>query len=108
MGMVVTPAIIDLDEVIRQAVPTKEGRPVVSAGNLVGTLQYFVLFNPGLIALLTPVRVDPLVRQLDWPFLIAVTWLATLFLWRGRVSSGAGVVLLVAYGTYILAHVLVR
>ena len=90
MGMVVAPAIIELEEVIRQAVPTKEGRPDVSAGNLVGTLLYFVLFNLGLIALLTPVRVDPLVRQLDWPFLIAVTWLATLFLWRGRVGRSAG------------------
>lgn len=108
MGMVVTPAIIELEEVIRQAVPAKEGRPDVSAGNLVGTLLYFVLFNLGLIALLTPVRVDPLVREFDWPFLIAVTWLATLFLWRGRVGRGAGVILLAAYGTYILAHVLVR
>jgi cation:H+ antiporter len=108
MGMVVTPAVIELEEVIRQAVPTKEGRPDVSAGNLIGTLLYFVLFNLGLIALLTPVRVDPLVRRLDWPALIAVTWLATLFLWRGRVGRGAGLVLLAAYGAYIAAHTLVR
>src|SRR5581483_3178173 len=40
MGMVVTPAAIELEEVIRQAVPTREGRPEVSAGNLVGTLLY--------------------------------------------------------------------
>jgi len=48
------------------------------------------------------------VREIDWPFPIAVTWLATAFLWRGRVGRGAGLVLLVAYGTYILAHILVR
>ncbi len=59
MGMIVSPAAIELEEVIRQAVPSKEGRPDVSAGNLVGTLLYFLLFNLGLIALLTPVRVDP-------------------------------------------------
>ncbi len=108
MGMVVTPAVIELEEVIRQAIPTKEGRPDVSAGNLVGTLLYVVLFNLGLIALLTPVQVDPLVRQLDWPALIAVTWIATAFLWRGRVDRKAGVLLLTAYGTYIVAHVFVR
>ncbi|HWE63082.1 MAG TPA: hypothetical protein VHB98_15320, partial [Chloroflexota bacterium] len=108
MGMVLTPAVIELEEVIRQAIPAKEGRPDVSAGNLVGTLLYFVLFNLGLIALLTPVRVDPLVRHLDWPVLIAVTWLATLFLWRGRVGRGSGVLLLAAYGGYIAAHVLLR
>jgi len=108
MGMIVTPAVIELEEVIRQAVPTKEGRPDVSAGNLVGALLYFVLFNLGLVALLTPVRVDPLVRQLDWPALLVVTWIATAFLWRGRVGRGAGVVLLAAYGAYIVAHVLAR
>lgn len=108
MGMVVTPAVIELEEVIRQAVPTKEGRPDVSAGNLIGTLFYFVLFNLGLIALLTPVHVVPLVRQLDWPYLVSVTWVATLFLWRGRVGRGEGLVLLVAYAGYIALHVLLH
>jgi cation:H+ antiporter len=104
MGMVITPAVIELGEVIRQAIPTKEGRPDVSAGNLVGTLLYFALFNLGLVALLTPVRVDPLVRKLDWPALIIVTWLATIFLWRGRVGRVGGVLLLSAYGVYIMLH----
>src|SRR5215218_10652253 len=35
VGMVVTPAAIEIEEVIRQAVPAREGRPEVSAGNLV-------------------------------------------------------------------------
>jgi cation:H+ antiporter len=108
IGMIVSPAAIELEEVIRQAVPTKEGRPDVSAGNLVGTLLYFLLFNLGLIALLTPVRVDPLVRQLDWPFLIVVTLIAATFLWRGRVGRGAGVLLLVAYAIYIVLHIVLR
>lgn len=108
MGLVVTPTVIELEEVIRQAVPTKEGRPDVSAGNLIGTLLYVALFNLGLIALLTPVQVDPLVRQLDWPALIAVTWIATAFLWRGRVGRKASLLLLTAYGAYIVAQVFVR
>jgi cation:H+ antiporter len=37
IGMVVTPAAIELEEIIRQAVPAREGRPDVSAGTLVGT-----------------------------------------------------------------------
>ena len=108
MGMVVSPAAIELEEVFRQAIPSKEGRPDVSAGNLVGTLLYFILFNLGLIALITPVRVDPLVRQLDWPFLIAVTLLATVFLWRGRVGRVAGGILLAAYVVYVALHILFR
>ena len=63
----VTPAAIELEDVIRQAIPTKEGRPDVSVGNLVGTLLYFALFNLGLIALLTPARLaGPRRRYLAW------------------------------------------
>ncbi len=108
MGMVVTPAAIELEEVIRQAVPSKKGRHDVSAGNLIGTLLYFTLFNFGLIILITPVEVAPLVRNLDWPFLVGVTWLATIFLWRGRVGRGAGGLLLASYVVYIILHVIFR
>lgn len=106
MGMVITPAAIEFDEIFRQVVPSREGRHDVSAGNLIGTLLYFALFNLGLIALITPVHVTSQERALDWPFLIAITWLATLFLWRGRVGRGAGAVLLVAYAVYIALHII--
>ena len=106
MGMVITPAAIELEEVARQAVPSRHGRHDVSAGNLVGTLLYFALCTLGLIALLTPVRVHPLVRELDWPALVVATWLATAFLWRGRVGRVAGALLLGLYALYLAAHVL--
>ncbi|MBF6592198.1 MAG: hypothetical protein IVW57_16935, partial [Ktedonobacterales bacterium] len=104
MGMVVAPATIELEEVARQAIPTRRGRPDVSAGNLVGTLLYFTLFNLGLIVLLTPVAVDARVRWLDWPYLCAVSWVATFFLWRGRVGRGAGLLLLIGYAAYIVLN----
>lgn len=104
MGMVLAPATIELDEVVRQVVPAKEGHPELSAGNLLGTLLYFVLCNLGLIALLAPVRVPVLTRTLDWPFLVAVTWLATLFLARGRVGRAEGALLLAAYALYVVLH----
>jgi cation:H+ antiporter len=108
IGMIVTPAAIELEEVIRQAIPAREGRPDVSAGNLVGTVLYFVLFNLGLIALAAPVHVSLLTRTLDWPFLVAVTWLATLFLWRGGVSRRQGGILLTLYAGYAAAHLLLK
>ena len=105
MGMVVTPAVIELEEVARQAIPAREGRPEVSVGNLVGTLLFFVLATLGLVALFTPVRVDPEVRTLDWPFLVALTWLVVAFLARGRVGRREGAVLLALFGVYICLHV---
>jgi len=108
IGMVATPAAIEVEEVVRQAVPARQGRPDVSAGNLVGTVLYFVLFNLGLIALAAPVRVSSLTRAFDWPFLVASTWLAALFLWRGGVTRTQGAVLFALYAVYVVAHVFLR
>jgi len=98
IGIVVTPAAIEAEEVIRQVIPARRGRPDVSAGNAVGTVIYFLLFNLGLIALLTPVNVPQDVRVLDWPFLLASAGLAALFLWRGKVGRVEGT-MLVLVGT---------
>ncbi len=102
VGMVITPAAIEIEEVIRQAVPAKEGHPEVSAGNLVGTLLYFLWFNLGLISLFAPVQVNLAIIQLDWPYLIGVSWLATLFLVRGRIGRVEGAVLVAAYIAYVV------
>jgi cation:H+ antiporter len=105
VGMVVTPAAIEIEEVIRQAVPAREGRPEVSAGNLVGTLLYFLWFNMGLISLFFPVRADPLVVRLDWPYLVGATWLAALFFARGRVGRPEGALLVALYIVYVVLHI---
>ena len=102
------PTAIEIEEVFRQAVPAREGRPEVSAGNLVGTLLYFLWFKMGLISLLLPVRADPLVVRLDWPYLVGVTWLATLFFARGRVGRLEGALLVVLYGVYVVLHTVLR
>lgn len=108
VGMVLTPAAIEIEEVFRQAIPARRGHPEVSGANLLGTLLYFVLFNLALLSLVTPVAVPTQVRTLDWPFLVAVTWLATAFLSRGRIGRREGAVLLLAYALYIALHVVVR
>ena len=58
---------------IWQAVPAKMGFADIAAGNLIGTVLYFTLFNLGLITVLTPVAVPPAVRTLDWPVLVGVS-----------------------------------
>jgi cation:H+ antiporter len=74
-------------------IPTKRGRPDVAAGNALGTVIYFLLFNLGLIALLTPVAVPGYVRTLDWPVLMLSSVLVAGFLLRGRVGRVEGAVL---------------
>jgi Ca2+/Na+ antiporter len=76
--------------------------------DLVGTLLYFLWFNMGLIPLLLPVRADPLVVRLDWPYLGGVMWLATLFFARGRVGRLEGALLVALYVFYVVLHSVLR
>jgi cation:H+ antiporter len=94
IGVVVTPAAIEAEEVIRQVIPARRGRPDVSAGNAIGTVIYFLLFNLGLIALLTPVAVPSYVRVLDWPVLVGSSGVAAACLLRGRLGRPEGALLL--------------
>jgi Ca2+/Na+ antiporter len=55
------------DEVCRQILPTKRGYTDVAAGHAIGTFLYFVLFNLGLIALVTPVTVPQRIRSSTGP-----------------------------------------
>jgi Ca2+/H+ antiporter len=62
----------------------------------------------GLISLLLPVRADSLVVGLAWPYLVGVTWLATLFFARDRVRCLEGALLVVLYGVYVVLHTVLR
>ena len=104
MGMVITPAAIESEEVVRQAVPARRGRPDISAGNLVGTVLYFTLFNLGLIALITPVAIPDRVRLVDWPFLVMSAVLTAVFLLRGRVGRWEGAMLVGLGLIYAVTH----
>lgn len=107
IGMVVTPVAIEAEEIIRQVVPTRRGYADVAAGNAVGTVLWFTLFNLGLIALLTPVIVPDRVRAFDWPTLVIGAVVAAAFLLRGRVGRLEGAVLVGLGVVYSLAHVVV-
>jgi cation:H+ antiporter len=107
VGMIIAPAAIEAEEIIRQAVPAQRGYADVSAGNAVGTVLYFLLFNLGLIALFTPVVVPTRVRLLDWPFLVASTIVASLFLIRGRVNRLEGAALAGLGVAYVALHVVI-
>lgn len=108
VGMVLTPAAIEAEEVVRQVVPARAGRHDVSAGNVVGTLLWFALFNLGLIALATPVRVPRLSRVLDYPFLVGASWLATALLARGRVGRAGGAMLVALAVAYAVLRGVLR
>src|SRR5262245_30151930 len=88
--MVISPAVIESEEVIRQAVPAKVGFAGIAARNLIGTVPYFTLFNLGLIAVLIPAAAPPTVRTLDWPVLVGVSLLVAILVRRGQPPALTG------------------
>jgi cation:H+ antiporter len=108
VGMVITPAAIEAEEVARQVIPARRGYPDVAAGNVIGTVLYFTLFNLGLIALITPVRVPALTRQLDYPYLVGTVALAGLLLARGRIGRLEGALLTLLAVVFAGLHAVLR
>ena len=53
-------------------------------------------------------RVRELLVRLDWPYLVGVTWLATLFFARGRVGRLEGALLVALYVFYVVLHTVLR
>jgi len=80
----------------------------IAAGNLIGIVLYFTLFNLGLITALTPVAVPATVRILDWLMPVGVSLLVAVLLARGRLTRAHGLLLLATEAAYVLAHVRVR
>jgi len=107
-GMVITPAAIEAEEIVRQVVPAQRGYADVSAGNTIGTVLYFVLFNLGLIALLTPVAVPASVRIFDWPCLVASAVIVAVLLLRGRLGRIEGALLAILGLVYAGLHVILK
>jgi len=104
--MVISPAVIESEEVIRQAVPAKVGFAGIAAGNLIGTVPYFTLFNLGLIAVvLIPAAAPPTVRTLDWPVLVGVSLLVAILLRRGQLTRAHGLLQPAIEAAYVAAHV---
>ena len=103
--MVISPAVIESEEVIRQAVPAKMGFAGIAAGYLIGTVPYFTLFNLGLIAVLIPAAAPPTVRTLDWPVLVGVSLLVAILVRRGQLTRAHGLLQPAIEAAYVTAHV---
>lgn len=110
MGMIVVPAALGLVMAPRRAYDDgyNTGGYDTGVADALGAQLSLLLFGLGLLALLAPVAVDPLVRRLDWPFLIGASWLVALALWRGWMGRLTSAILVIAYVGLIALHILAR
>jgi cation:H+ antiporter len=101
LGMVFVAAAVSFEEVARMVVPAYRGRPEISVGNILGTVLFFVLFNAGLIALISPLRIDASIVSFHFPAMMVVLAAASAFMLRGRITRLNGAALMALYGLYL-------
>lgn len=106
LGMVFVAAAVSFEEVARMVVPAYKGRPEISVGNILGTVLFFVLFNAGLISLISPLRIEPGIISFHFPAMMLVLAVASAFMLRGRITRIDGTALIVLYGVYLILNYL--
>ena len=82
--------------------PARRGHPDLALGNVVGTIVILLGLNLGLIALIRPLTVDPLVLRLHAPYLLGCTVLvATTLAFARTLGRSMGGFLVLLYVIYL-------
>lgn len=106
LGMTVVGMGESVEEVARMVIPARRGHPELAWGNVVGTVVVLLGVNLGLIALVAPFVVDPLVLRLHVPYLGGtVLMVAGALACRQRLGRGMGLLLLALYALYLALNV---
>jgi cation:H+ antiporter len=106
LGMVVVGMGESLEETARMVTPARRGHPELAWGNVVGTIVVLVTFNLGVIALVRPITVDPLVLRLHAPYLIGcIVVVALALLWARTLGRVMGAVLVGLFLLYLALNV---
>ncbi|GGL71629.1 sodium:calcium antiporter [Halocalculus aciditolerans] len=105
-GATVLSFIASLEEVFLTVEPVRDGKPAVAAGNVVGSMIFFVTSNAGVLALIQPLHISTTVWTVQYPFFLAALGVVLLVLYRGVVSRPIGLGLIVMYGLYWVVNYL--
>jgi cation:H+ antiporter len=100
-GMTVLALVVSVEELARELPAAFRGRPEITFGNVVGSVLAFFLFNAGLIALVRPVTVSPLVIGYYLPVCLGTVALTGALMRRRRVGRAAGILLLLCYLVFV-------
>lgn len=102
LGMTVVAMGESVEETARMVSPARRGHPELALGNVVGTVVVLLTLNLGVIALVHPLTVDPLVLRMHAPYLVGCTLLvASGLLWAQRLGRPMGVLLVGLYLIYL-------
>lgn len=104
-GMTILALSISIEELFRELPAAIKGKADISYGNVFGSIMYFLLFNAGIIALITPIRIDPIIIYSYMPLLIiTILWLSKI-LYMQKTSRIDGLLLIVIYALFVMVGI---
>lgn len=102
-GMTILALLISIEEIARELPAALKGQPDITLGNVVGSVLAFFLFNAGIIALIHPVKIEQEVIGFFMPIcFISLLFILISLLFFGKISRGAGLILICLYLVFIL------
>ncbi len=100
-GMTILALLVSIEELARELPAAMKGRPEISFGNVAGSVLAFFLFNAGIIALVNPVEVSPVVLKFYLPLCFFTVVLVSLFMMTRKVTRWAGGILVLFYLVFV-------
>lgn len=98
-GMTILALLVSVEELARELPAALKGRPDISFGNVVGSIIAFFLFNAGIIALISPVKVTDETLYFHFPVVLITVIVIAIFMLRKKIPRWAGGILV---GLYII------
>jgi cation:H+ antiporter len=101
-GMTILAFLVSIEEVARELPAAMKGRSEITFGNVVGSILAFFLFNAGIIALISPIGVNPITINFYLPVAIITLIVVTLFMLMKKIPRWAGLILVILYIVFVL------
>lgn len=104
VGLVFVAVGTSLPELFVAITSLRKGVPEITVGNIIGSNIANILWIGGASAIVNPIKVSPQVIQIDFVFLLLITWLFLFFLRNGRkMAKIESLALLLIYTAFLAA-----
>uniref|UniRef100_UPI00404748C1 calcium/sodium antiporter n=1 Tax=Roseivirga sp. TaxID=1964215 RepID=UPI00404748C1 len=102
IGLTVLALGTSLPELFTSVIAARKGETDLAFGNLLGSNIFNIFSIIGITAIIKPLQVNPEILRTDFPWMLGITIIILpLMIFRRRLGTPSGIVLLLAYGAYL-------
>jgi len=102
IGLKVLALGTSLPELFTSVIAARKGETDLALGNLLGSNIFNIFSIIGITAIIKPLKVNPEILRTDFPWMLGITIIILpLMVFRRRLGTPSGIVLLLTYGAYL-------